>query len=286
MISREYLEYLHLSFDHIKKVRNTTAHLATGFAVGADKQEQDEQQSYMPLAISASYFRRAGAHSLLLGEYGGRDGELSAEYLFSKAASVYSHLKMPYALFISAFAPNSTVFGRSFERWIYDESLKHSPQAIYVLLAMASSPAPAPPRETKIAYTIRRELEVYRSQPLGLLGSAFGMYLDVVDALSEETRLKSIGIDEAVLPFLAAYDGALKQGMHNGYHWSRLAMPFHPVEPDIFAALLIINRVTKRLEGGTILDMIEDLPLGMICKKLLRGILSDYDEGESKTFST
>lgn len=285
MISREYLEYLRLSLDHVKRVRNTSAQLARGFAVRADKQEQDEQRSYVPLAISATYFRRAGAHSLLLGDYGETGGEWSAEYLFSEAASVYSHLRIPYALFISAFSRSSPVFGGSFEGWIYDESLKQNPQAIYVLLAMASSPGRTPPGETKTAYTIRRELEVYRSQPLGLLGAAFGMYLDVVDALSEDMRLKSVGIDEALLPFLAVYDGALKQAMHNGYHWSRLAMPFHPVEPDVFATLLMINRVMKRSEDGTILDVVEQMPLGEICKGLLVGILGDYDKGESRTFS-
>lgn len=251
--------------------------LAVGFETWASKLEGSEAET--AFAISASFFRRAAAHGLLLGYYGPRqrDREMDASQLFGRASSVYARLRMPYARFISVFAEGWQGVFFGFEG-LEPENIR--PDMIYLLVAQAMSPHKIDQGERRLSRIIRDNLEPFRSHPIGLLGFPISSYLDLVDSLDKDTDNRPVGFEEAALPFVEGYNSAVRQAIHNEYHWRRLSMPFHPAEPDVFAVLLLLDRAMKTSQKGNILGMVESLPLARESKMFLTGILEDYDQAE------
>jgi hypothetical protein len=296
-------------FQRLERQREVHRNLALGYeaAAGPDpRTSEDEQATAGPdrlppeerhkrLAIAATNFRRAAAHSLLLSEYGQqRDSygfgyendetdELSARALFRKAAEAYHRLRMPYTLLMESFASRRASTGwRTLTHWLDEESsdgdTRYQQQLIYLLLAVAAT-LPSSGIGIRPYDEVYRQLESFRARPLGTLGFPLAYYLDLYAAFRGYHRAPTL--EEAIFPFIAGYNAAVRQATSNDYHWRRLAMPFHPVEPDVFGVLLLAGRVMEEKEGRTVLSLLERLPLAAVSRTLLEGVLSDYDEDQA-----
>lgn len=92
---------------------------------------------------------------------------------------------------------------------------------------------------------------------IGILGLSIGPYLDVVDAMNPLIKKKH-QFGGVGFTIIYVFSFSLKQAMQNKYHWKRLAMPFHPAEPDIFGILLLVNRAMKSMGDMTILKVTEN----------------------------
>jgi hypothetical protein len=278
LISKGFLKEANLDPQRIEKDMTVSRDLAVGYETWAPKLEGAEAET--AFAISASFYRRAASHALLLGHYGpqGKSREMDASQLFSRAASVYARLGMPYARFIAVLKEGSGSSLGSIEQLEHPENVQ--PEMIYLLLAEAMSPRKADRGARSMSRVIRTNLEAFRSHPIGLLGFRIGSYLDLVDSLDKDASQRSVSFEEAALPFVEGYNSAVRQAMHNDYHWRRLSMPFHPAEPDVFAVLLSLDRAMRASDKGNILAMVDSMPLAWESKSFLSGILVDYRKTE------
>jgi hypothetical protein len=68
-----------------------------------------------------------------------------------------------------------------------------------------------------------------------MMGIPIASYLDLAVSLEENTDPHEA--EYHILPFLNAYEGAISTARSKTYHWRRLLMPFHPVEPDILRVI-------------------------------------------------
>lgn len=281
MITKGNLKEMNLDPQRIERDMTVSRDLAVGYETLASKSEGLEAET--AFAISASYFRRAAAHALLLGYYGSRGDrrEINASDLFSRAASIYDRLSMPYAHFISVLNVRSPSSFRGLEQLEHPEDIR--PEMIYLLVADAILPHNLNRHEQSNSEIIRRNLEAFRYHPIGLLGFPIGSYLDLVDSLDKDAAIRRVSFEEAALPFLEGYNSAMRQAIHNDYQWRRLSMPFHPAEPDVFAVLLTLDRAMQTSQRGSVLDLVQSLPLASETKSFLNGILLDYDRPKPAT---
>lgn len=285
MISRRLLSQLHLDPEFIERNLKISQGLGLGYGILAQQSEHDSaKDAYM---ISATHFRRAASHALLLGWYGPfrepdsshHEDHVSAYELFESALSAYQSAGTPYSLFLSIFIPWQFGEQRHTE-YPWNELTERIadfdyPQLLYWLLYM-SALSDRPAESNQQFHTIRQGLELYRMEPIGVLGVPIGAYLDLIDSFIN----RSEDIENVILPFLSQYDFSIRQAQKNEYHWQRLAMPFHPVEPDIFGTLLFAQRVLPANGDSSLLELIQRLPMSHETKSLLVGVLSDYDHRE------
>lgn len=304
-MKRETLENLGLEVQRIERDINHCDGLGSAYLAEAIRREEpednqnyeeaNENQRDLMLMASATNYRRAAAHSLLLGNLN------KSQNFFQKAGEAYARQKLPYALMMNLFnihLRNGNNLNRYIfingERYIFRdisfeeaENLPHKLQFVYVLLSIILPPIrfidDYPPVVRYLSpdelENIREKLGFYRNQPIGILGIPLGNYLDVYDAIYQNLDLSNnnnlnnqISLEEAVFPFLNSYNNAIRLARQNSYHWKRLAMPFHPAEPDIFSILLIIGTVMKRRQQS-IFSTIERIPLQQQTNIFLNGIL-------------
>jgi hypothetical protein len=89
-----------------------------------------------------------------------------------------------------------------------------------------------------------RDRDSRRVDPLGLMGLPIATYLALAGAMEEESDPRDV--QYYLSPFLNAYEVAVATARLKKYHWSRLLMPFHPVEPDVLSVLSVANNWFKR----------------------------------------
>jgi len=228
----------------VRRLRDTSA--AVGRAYHDAVIKNDKRRGYEMAMIAATYFRRAAADSILLGEI-----YQSAE-LFGEAAQHYQNAGSPYAAYMGALA------GRHMPDYS-KRDLKPSAQSVYALLSGLGGEE----NSQSSARMLREELEEFRGRPVGVLAVPVDQYLDLFDAVQ-----KTIHIDDAsptllrnsLIPFLYTYSAALRRARRDKYHWSRLAMVFHPVEPDAVGIFVVVAaRLAKA--GIDLKTMLEDLPV-------------------------
>jgi hypothetical protein len=290
MITEETLEELNLRRDWVERDLNLSQELAEGYTNLALHSEGPNAREVF--AISASYFRRAAADALLLGRSGyyGRSiapGMTDAYTLFREATNAYENARIPYSAFICAFIPKASGSRQFVNEWLERVTGLESeafPHLLHLLMYTSVMF-----REWQEVFSsmnaIRQRLELYRLEPIGVLGTPIGNYLDLIDAFTERTETDRI--ERAIYPFLSQYSFSVRQAQKNEYHWQRLAMPFHPAEPDIFGVLLFTNRVLRSInDNRSILGLIERFPIDRQATSLLFGILSDYevDGNDAGTF--
>ena len=80
-----------------------------------------------------------------------------------------------------------------------------------------------------------------------------------------------------LLPFLNAYEVALETARSKRYHWSRLLMPFHPVETDILSVLATSNLWFKRRKLK-LSDFIRARAESRLASKLMSDALERVEE--------
>lgn len=232
----------------------------------------DQENNFNRLAIAATYFRRAAANSLLLGE------NTFAQSLFGEASAVYQRLGLPYSVAIAALSSERRSLSEEFiYGWPHDFEYREVveraiPQLAYVVLAQASlTESRQVPHERII--NIRKELEPYRLRSLGVLGVPVGTILDLYDALVPTVALGKIELAESLMPFFGVYNTAIRQTSQNRYHWERLALPFHPAEPDIFSILTLANYALQIHHDSSVKRFIEQAPIALKSRYLLSTIL-------------
>jgi len=237
------------------------------------EQEYGERVRHFSANVAATSFRRAGAHALLLGE-----AERAREY-FGRAAAAYVELDMPYGLFLEACAggvsrrPDDVELRlwNLFARWNARREAPASEderddltrpieeplgsQLPYLLLAAAGA------RNTGQLdkRALRTEAEARRTRPAGVLMLPVSVLLEVADALAARES-----IYQALFPVIAAYDTAVRIASANEFLWERVAMPFHPLEPDILGILMLASPLIPDLA-----QWIRTLPLHYRTRTLL-----------------
>jgi hypothetical protein len=103
----------------------------------------------------------------------------------------------------------------------------------------------------------------FRGKHLGVFAIPLEQYLDLFDALylaTQELDMELHGVRQAVLPFIQTYSLALKRARRDTFHWQRLAMIFHPVEPDIVGLLAMTTWALGR-RHVSYSDLLEGLPV-------------------------
>jgi hypothetical protein len=74
---------------------------------------------------------------------------------------------------------------------------------------------------------------------------------------------------------IRGYDSGVRQATQDRYHWSRLALPFHPAEPDVFGALLLVQSAVTNSDQS-LMEVVDGLPLAPETHMLLKGVLRLY----------
>lgn len=262
----ETLERLGLQPSRVRAMRDACAGIGRGYLRGVESQE-DAADRQIGLVAAGTNLRRAAAHSLLLGD---TDQGLS---LFRDAARAYTVAGAAYGAFVETLAQQRHP-GNQFEL----PTPKH-PADVWRLwspdVAFGSAGRWSDEIFQKIA-RFRRDMDVYRTERVGLLGLPVATYLELFDAAIASVRdTGEHALREALLPILAAYAAAVKRCREDRYHWLRLALPIHPVEPDVLGILLALD-AWLRTRQASITRLITDMPVGSDALTLLRGSLKQY----------
>jgi hypothetical protein len=281
---REQLGDMRLDLQTVKLDRLFCEGLASAYlkSTGSSDIEEHRQKH---LAVAATNFRRAGAQAILLDDFE------SAKRLFSDAAQTYAQLGMPYALMMSALGQNFEVARKTFYGMLRQHTTRAEEglslprrQQAYMLLFRSVSYGPVPELEFNVdgvLESMRRELQATSSAPIGILGLPVAAYLDLALAL---TGNHEISPQEALLPFLSAYNTAIRQNSQNSYHWSRMVLPFHPAEPDIISVLVVADLALKKLKLSVI-DLLEEFPLARSSRVILQEALHGLNSPRSHSAS-
>jgi hypothetical protein len=281
---REELADMRLDLQTVKLDRRFCEGLAFAYlkSAGASNIEEDRHKH---MAVAATNFRRAGAQSILLDDFD------SAKRMFSEAGRIYAQLGLPYALMMSALGQNFELAQETFYSMLRRHtnraeeglSLPRRQQA-YMLLFRGVSHGPVLPElefnVDGVLEDMRRELQACSSAPIGILGLPVASYLDLALALSGD---HPISPQEALLPFLSAYNTAIRQNSHNGYHWSKMVFPFHPAEPDIISVLVVTDLALKKTQRS-VNDLLKEFPLAWLSRTILQGALAGLNPPESSEF--
>ncbi len=272
---REQLSDLRLDLETIELDRKFCQGLGSVYLKSAEHAEADERRHTL-WAFAATNFRRAAAHAILLGD------SRSATKLFSEASRAYASLRMPYALMMLALSghleESSDVIGRihqSTRPEIDQGSQALQKQSVYMLVFNAATMRQNRGEDSTAVRAfepMQRRLGAFDSSPIGILGLPVGCYIDLANALADS---RGSNIEEALFPFLSAYNTAMRQAALNSFHWSRLLMPFHPVEPDILSLLALTHvAFTTRKRRRSVFVLLKKYPLSWSSRAILHGALT------------
>ena len=258
----EILEELGLDANYIKRQRDVSRSIGQIFLAKTQSLESS-RDSDMSYYAAATNFRRAAANSILL------DDTQEARHLFHAAASAYSKAGSAYGVLLENLGDNGdNTIG------LLEEEPRDG-QDVFLMLASIRFPKRFPRQENRRA-EYRRKLDGYKSQKLGVLGMRVETYLDIYDSLEWPTDVPvSERVRHAIFPLLTSYATAIRQCKSDHYHWKRMAIPFHPAEPDVMATMVLVNRALMNREIS-FRSIISNLPLGSDAFRLLHGALVQY----------
>ena len=225
----ENFRSLGLEADHVRRLQRVCVSFGNA-QVRVAESKRNAHSHELQLLAAATNFRRAGAHALLLGE--GRD---AARY-FHEAGTVYFAAGSLYGFFLRKFAPKEVVSTRDQHAaeprrasdvfWLWNPLHFHASGGL----------------DRERVGVARKRLDGYRMETVGVLGMTVATHLELFDAIISASEMR---VAEAVFPIVAAYSTAIQRAREDRYHWKRLAMPFHPVEPDIMGILLAASRALE-----------------------------------------
>jgi hypothetical protein len=250
-------EPLRLKPSFIENDREFLINAATRGAEGA-RSIEDPELRRRAFVIAATNFRRAGAHSLLLGEFD------AARKMFGSSAHAYYDARFPYATMMEILAgPSGWRFDDSTPLTRHSQGFEDLPhQRVYDLVAAAIVPG-----MRDEAFSAARNFSLPRSIPLGVLGIPLGDFVDLATALATGE-----GVRQAVTPFLQTYNRAIERAAANTHQWDHLAMAFHPAEPDIVSVLHCV-RASRRIAVG---ELVESTVLNEIAGILARELFGAF----------
>jgi hypothetical protein len=195
---------------------------------------------------AATEFRRAGAHSILLSD------RKAAVENFSLAGERYSDIGNPYGLFMFACAELSEANLTYSVEHVYKQGQPDRLHMVYLSLASAAA------GWDKDFQPLLNELHGSLSSPIGVLGLQVGAYLDLAHALKTGDKGSIL---RGFMPFLMAHSNAMTRAMENRYHWRRMALPFHPAEPDILSVTFLVEAAARRRNQKFVAGILKDAPL-------------------------
>lgn len=217
--------------DRVQRLRDVAANIGRAYLALNESEGGGYQNKGQASVVAGTYFRKAAADSMLLGE------TKEASDLFTTAAKCYRLAGMPYGIVMEALAGN---YGPDLS---WGDSID-SPQGVYLLIASLSLEVRLSKPTLKHLNQVRRKMDDFRGDRLGVLGIPVDLFLDLFDVLQDVVRAPDISLTplrEALLPFLEIYSLALSRAKRDEFHWKRLAMPFHPVEPDIVGLVVMVT---------------------------------------------
>ena len=269
---KEYLSDMRLDPEVISREHLFTRGLGAAHFRAA-KEMKDPVQHSDHLAFSATNFRRAAADALLLNDF------KVARGLFARAGEIYAALRMPYALFMFELADESerarAFWSNIIEReWASSRELHThtNKQHVYTLLFYSAERGKRDdlsPLED-VPETIWTNLESARPSPIGVLGVPVGAYLDLSRALTVEDG--KISTEEALLPFLTAYNTAILQATASAHHWRQMSLPFHPAEPDLLG-VLVLSHLGLQHRQRSIINLLAGMPLSWQASTVIKEFL-------------
>lgn len=268
----EFLRELRLRPERIVRDLDISVGLARTYQQRTEDRREDETNA---LSVAATYFRRAAANALLLGRY------TDAKGLFLEAAFTYQRLSLPYSVVVAALSSEGrSITERLTYRWLsayadHEIVERAVPQLAYVVLAQLTFVESSRQMPFDRLVRVRRSLDPYRLRPLGVLGVSVGTLLDLSDSLVPDMGQRRIELTEAMAPLFGAYNAAIRQTMQNHYHWERLALPFHPAEPDVYGVLTLADTAIRIRSDFSLQRFIEQASIARESKYLLSTILEE-----------
>jgi hypothetical protein len=222
----------------------------------------------------ATEYRRAGAHSLLAGDPG------AAQKHFIEAGTLYLRGGNPYGLLMFACGG---IAARRLDVPAHEYGLLEGADRLHRPYLILAGTAGGWYRGGEADET---ELGGSRATSIGMFGLPLGAYLDLAHAVNEERIGNREAVTRACMPFLSAYSNTFARARENSYHWRKMAMPFHPAEPDVLSLLLLVDSATRERGQPWLGGMLRRLPLPAEPMELLAELLqwpseSDY-EAESQ----
>jgi hypothetical protein len=260
--------------------RDLDFHRGVGRAYLSQLEKGVEAGRWEPAAFAATAFRRAGAHALLLDK-----AELATE-LFGESAKCYDTLRRPYAAMMWSLARNLRSARESSDRSLGDftrsEGRYPSEQFSQLAYPLLIEGAMGFEQQTKAVQDpygrfrrVGSELTALSTTPVGMMGISMANYLKLATSMEEEANPHDV--QYRLLPFLNAYEVALETARSKRYHWSRLLMPFHPVETDILSVLATSNLWFKRRKLK-LSDFIRARAESRLASKLMSDALERVEE--------
>jgi len=260
----DLLKELNLDPELIARDRDMSVGLAWAYQRSALEIRSDEDRWFAHMMASATEYRRAGAHSILLSD---REG---AAKMFDQAGGVYTQMRRPYALMMFWCSRETNDVSARARDFGSLEGIDRN-QLSYLLL---SSGAEDEGRETEKWEAITMRMSGSQNAPIGVLGMPVGVYADLAHTLARR-ELSPSTVLEALLPFLLTYSTALRRCMEDEYHWRLLAFPFHPAEPDVLGVLYCVEATLRRRQQGSLLRILESASLFPPATNLLYNAISE-----------
>jgi hypothetical protein len=254
----EFLERFGLDRELIERDRAMSAGFARAYARRAEDSE-DEEERFLHVLAAATEYRRAGAHSVLLS-----NRRFASEY-FEQAGLLYGRMHNPYGLLMTGcadYSPRDLMEGAR-EAGIREERITDRLQLGYLNIVRAAA---------DWEYTLDEAISGSLASPVGLLGLPLGAYTDLALALS---RKEPQAVFEATAPFLSAYNNCMKRAREDNYHWRRLAMPFHPAEPDILSVVFLVEAAARLREQRFFPEILGSVPMVRDAANLLYNAVAE-----------
>lgn len=267
-----FLKEFGLDRELIGRDREMSAGLAKAHEnLAQEISDREADRSFVHVVASATEYRRAGAHSVLLSD------RKTATEMFQRAGRLYASARRPYALMMfSCSGGDLEAVMAAAHEFGWAEGIEHT-QLSYLLLASAAG---RDDRDREIFKKIGFGLAASQTAPIGVLGIPVGAYLDLANALIHDQPSPE-QMSEMLLPFLVPYSMAIRRCMEDRYHWERLAFPFHPAEPDILGVLFCVEATLRWRQQPSLLRLIEGMPLGKVSTNLLyNAILERFADEE------
>lgn len=270
-----------LGIDTEYVARDLDFHRGVGRAYLSQLEKGVEASRWEATAFGATAFGRAGAHALLLDK-----AELAVE-LFGDSAKCYDSLRRPYGAMMWSLARNLQSARESSDRSLGDftrsegryPSEQFSQLAYSLLIEGAMGLEQQQTKAAQDPYgrfrSLGSELAAFSTTPVGMMGISIASYLKLATSMEEEANPHDV--QYYLLPFLNAYEVALETARSKRYHWSRLLMPFHPVETDILSVLATSNLWFKRRKLKLV-DFIRARTESRLASKLISDALERVEE--------
>ena len=243
-------------YNRIRRLRKAAVSIGRAH-LRMSKSTDNSLNRELALFAAATTLRRAAAHSLLIGQID------MARSHFSEAATVYLQAESTYGVFLSNLGQGETddypLEGPRFASdvfWLWNSRYLRARHLT----------------EADPLRTFRKRLDGYRTEGVGILHIPVAVYLDLFDSLVDASE---DAVAAALLPIVAVYSAAIRRAREDRYHWTRLATPFHPVEPDIVGILLAAGQVLQA-RGKSLVRIMNGLPITRDALILLQNSLDLY----------